>query len=316
MNRNSSEQTTLFNFSPVLGIPKIFPDIVPGKVPISVQFISPGLNIKKEDEQSIIQIAKKTTINFCGFRMEKVEEKNTKRRDMLFNIAFYIPGEIEEVDSNIVIQNSRLVVERFIGLLSFSFGVRLFVRHIEPTTVNSDGFKKLIMPASGRAQNEIYLELTDLGNVVPDGDTFAALYWLRRGLDERDPVETFSSLMVCLQIMARRLAQGQPQFATCPKCKKRYIVQKTTITSKMRELVNKLGGNPGVFEKLWEARSSIVAHGDKPVTADVLIDLTQLKFEAIKLAYKSIKLELGIPLEGKPHPHSSLFVTDALMYND
>jgi hypothetical protein len=105
--------------------------------------------------------------------------------------------------------------------------------------------------------------------------------------------------------------------AICPICNNQYKVQETTISSQMRELiVDKLSCNPDLFEKMWKARNSIVAHGNQPVNAGVLINLTQLKLEAISLVYKSIKLKMGIPLEEKPNPHRTLFITDALMYAD
>jgi hypothetical protein len=117
--------------------------------------------------------------------------------------------------------------------------------------------------------------------------------------------------------MARKLAEGRPQIIACPKCGYDYKINETTITSQMRELiVDKLNKDHGLFEQLWKARNSIVAHGNQLVTANELVHLTELKFEAIQLAFKSIKLYMGIPFEEKPLPSGSLFITDASMYTD
>jgi uncharacterized Zn finger protein (UPF0148 family) len=117
--------------------------------------------------------------------------------------------------------------------------------------------------------------------------------------------------------MARKLAEGRPQEISCPKCGHKYKINEATITSQVRELiVEKLNGKPELFDRLWKARNAIVAHGNQSITADVLVSLTELKFEAINLAFKSLKLHMGIPFEEKPLPNSSIFITDAFMHTD
>ncbi len=109
-------------------------------------------------------------------------------------------------------------MERFIDLLSFVFGLKLSAQHIEPCIFKNKNSREVILHPTNRAEPKIRLEyLTDLKNINPDNDIFTALYWLRRGLAQRDAVETFSALMVCLQIMARKLAEGRPQEISCPK---------------------------------------------------------------------------------------------------
>lgn len=316
MRENTTEELHLFRFSPFLGIPEIFPEIAEGKVPIAVQFIVPGLEIRKDEEQKYVQLAQKCTTDFYALRMKQVAEQKTKRRDMLFTIAFYINGDAETITQEIVYPNSRLVVERFVGLLSFVFGIGLSAIHIQPHVAKNAASRSVRLSPTKLEPQKVKLEFPSLENIKSDEDIFAALYWLRRGLAQRDAVETFSALMVCLQIMARKLAEGRPQIISCPKCGYDYKINEATITSQMRELiVDKLDEDPSLFDKLWKARNSI-AHGNQPVTADALVNLTELKFEAIKLAFKSIKLQMGIPIEEKPMPNKSIFITDAFMHTD
>ncbi len=85
------EELHLFKLSPFLGTPEIFPDMVEGKIPITVQFVVPCSNIGQNKEQFYIQIAKKCAADFWALKMKQVEEQRTKRSDTLFAIAFYIP---------------------------------------------------------------------------------------------------------------------------------------------------------------------------------------------------------------------------------
>lgn len=57
-------------------------------------------------------------------------------------------------------------------------------------------------------------------------------------------------------------------------------------------------------------------HGNLPVTPKVLLELTELKYEAAILAYQSIKLSFGMPLDSPPSPQQLFFMTDAFMYVD
>ena len=85
----------------------------------------------------------------------------------------------------------------------------------------------------------------------------------------------------------------------------------------MRELlVSRLGTSTELFDRLWKTRNAIVAHGNRPLTPEVFLELAELKFNAANLAFQSIKLGLGIPLDSPPSPSQAFFVTDAFMYVD
>lgn len=151
---------------------------------------------------------------------------------------------------------------------------------------------------------------------IPD-EVFSALFWLRRGLAERDPIENFSALMVCLQIIARYLGTKQSVTRHCPECGTELETSDPSITSMLRELVvKKLNAPPDLFEKLWKTRNAVVAHGNRPVTPDIFIELTELKFDSVNLAFSSIKLSLGLPINYPISPNQMYFITDAFMYVD
>lgn len=319
MGSNSQDVSYLFKPVQFLGKPKIFPPPAEGKLPISVQFIIPELKLGNHNKKFVTQLARTASADLWAVHTQRVQNKRTKKDATLVTFAFYIPSlTIEEEYPQSIVFTSVLLVLRFLGLLSFFVGSKLSAVHLQSTILENDHYSRLL-PMAGRGDMPpTKVELpTDLEGIMPPDNVFSALFWLRRGLAERDPIETFSALMVCLQIMARHIVVGQPVVRHCPSCGAQLEVTETSITSLTRELiVSRLGASGELFERLWRARNAIVAHGNLPVTPQVLLDLTELKFDAAILAFQSIKLGLGMPLDLPPSPSQAFFVTDAFMYVD
>ncbi len=306
MTENDAKWSS-YLFKPVqfLGQPMVFPPPSEGKLPASAQFIVPGLKLGKNAEKRAAELAQNCGVELWGVRTSLVTSERTKEPATLFSFAFYVsPKGGKEANDQLVMSTARLLVEQFLGLLSFLAGIRLSFVHLQATTSGGEeGHYSTILPVTRRVETpRIPIAWPDdVSRIAPSDDVFSALFWLRRGLAERDPIETFSDLMVCLQIMARHI-----------------VVQRgASLTSLMSELVvSKLGASPELFRRLWTARNAVVAHGNLPVTAEVILELTDLKFEAAILAFKSIKLTLGMPIDEPPSPNQAFFVTDAFMYLD
>jgi hypothetical protein len=320
MSENSKDSQYLFKPAQFLGAPKIFPPPVQGKVPGAVKFIIPGLKLGKRDKKNIAQLAHKCGVEVYGIDTEISQNKRTKEPATLVTFAFYTPSTAsEEVNHEVVTLTSRLLVERFLGLFSFFVGIKLSAAHAQAITSSKDGsYNTRLSPIERSSTPPIKVEFPpNFESIAPSEDIWSALVWLRRGLAERDPVETFSSLMVSLQIMARNLVEKQLITHHCPSCGAELETQESSITSLMRELiVSKLGADPDLFERLWTARNAIVAHGNRPLTPEVFIELTELKFDAADLAFHSIKLALGMPPDSPPSPNQVFHITDAFMYVD
>lgn len=320
MSKNSQKSSQLLKFVQNLGHPTVFPPAAQGKIPASVQFLIPGFKIHKDDKKDLNQLANKCGIDLWKMDTQHVTNKRTKEPATLVTFAFYANLNGNEDENQTAIQTmSRLLVERFLGLLSFFSGIKLSAINMQYTTIGKDGKYSKTFPSSARSYtSSVTINFPDSleGINIPE-DVFSALFWLRRGLAERDPVENFSALMVCLQIMARHIVVQKPTTQLCPSCGTKLESQGPSITSLMRELVvTRLGASPELFERLWKTRSAIIAHGNQPVTPEIFLELTLLKFDAAKLAFQSIKLSLGIPLDSPPSPDQALFITDAFMYVD
>jgi hypothetical protein len=321
MNVGNNNKGNAFMFKPVqfFGRPSVFPPPIDGKIQAAVQFIVPRLLVDNTDKQIFSELALKCETDIWKMDTQQATNERTKETATLITFAFYIDSaDVGNDKNNFIAAKGRLLIERFLGLVSFFFGTKLSAIHIQYSTGGKDRTVSTILPMSIRtSQPTIKLKLPENLDFVLSEEIFSALFWLRRGLAERDPIENFSSLMVCLQIMANKIVPEQIISRTCPFCGSEIEKQQLSITQKMKVLlVDELGASSDLFEKLWKAMNAIVAHGNKPVEFKVFLELTELKFDAVKLAYKGIKLALGIPLNSPPNPDQAFFVTDAFMYVD
>jgi hypothetical protein len=312
MQENRGGNFYLFKPTQPLGTPTVFAPQVEGKLSISVQFIIPRFILGKKDKESIDLIARKCVTDLWAIDSSRVENSTTKEKATLFTIAFY--GNPQED----TLSQSLFIVERFLSLLSFFAGLKLSAIHIQPTVMH-DGKCSLILPVTQRTSvPKSKMEFPNsLKGIAPNDETFSSMSWLRRGLAERDPVDTFSAFMVCIQIIARQMVNKESSEITCPACGAKLGNAQQSITSQVRELVvSKLGASNELFERMWKARNAVIAHGNLPVTPNVILELTELKFDAANLAYRAIKFSLGMSLDSPPLPNKSFFVTDAFMYID
>jgi hypothetical protein len=308
-----------FLFQPVqrFGLPKIFPPASENKIPAAAQFVVPGLRIGK-DKPIFVELARSCGSEVWDVSIDSGHNTKTQEQATLFTLAFYIPHlDSQEEIGQSVQAVGRLLVERYLGLISFFGGIKCAFAHLQFTVLDQPDVFRQILPMANRAASPtVGFTAPSLPKKDISENVFSALFWLRRGLAERDPIETFSSLMVSIQILARELVDIDPIPIKCTSCG-HTTHQKPGITSLVRELTTKkLGADPELCSRLWKARNSIVAHGGKTVTAEVLLELTDLKFEAIDLVFRGMNLALGIPLESGPKPNRAFYITDAFMYLD
>ena len=310
MQQHTEENVYRFTPAQFIGPPTVFPPEIKGKLAIAVQFIIPGLRLSKKDKESTDLIARKSVTEFWAIDSSQTENSSTKEQATLFTIAFY--GNPQED----TLSQSLFIVERFLSLLCFSAGLKLSAIHIQPTIMH-DGHYRVILHTVHRTTKSKIEFPHNLSAINPNDQIFSAMSWLRRGLAEHDPVDTFSAFMVCIQIIAMQIVKKQPSEITCPECGAKLGNTQQSITSQVKELlVSKLGASNQLFKRIWKARNAVIAHGNVPVTPDVIIELTDLKFEAANLAYKAIKFSLGMSLDSPPTINQSFFVTDAFMYVD
>ena len=312
-DNSGSSSAVLYEPAQFFGAVSIKPRTQAGKSGAVVQFVIPGLRIAKKDISSFERLARN-----CGdvdkVRFDGATGKIDKQFATLVSIAFhYVPEENEEAHKDTAGKIGRLITERFVSLLSFGVGQRLIALHQQVTKVLEGGrFQTRLHPQSKRSNKDIKVEVaSELVEKTPTDDVFNALFWLRRGLDERDSLNAYSALMVCLQVLARILVSPETVRQTCPDCG--IELGKRTTWSVKVLITSKLDGTEEKFRRLWKVRNAITSHGDEPVTADVLQDVSELKFDAVDFAFKGIKLALELPMDGSPKPSQFFLITDAFL---
>ena len=331
----------LFNIVKPLFLPSIIAPVENGKVSVNLQFVITSFDITDESRDVFNKLIGKCLDEIWGSDVVLIKCRETGLVQTLVEIAFYINEN--EADYNRTIQNkSRLLIERFLGFVSFCAGIKISARNVVPT-ITSDSTQKMTLSAQNKSETppirfEIPDELLDSSILSPR--IFAALFWLRRGLAEQDPIDTYNAFMVCLQILARNWwdkkitsggARNEPQprkcphcenelplLEKCPKCDGDLISEIPPSSFLFREYITtEIGASRSKIKKVWSLRNAIAAHGDKSdIDADDFIKLTELKKEAAIWAYQGINRALGLALDSAPKPSQDFFVTDALMNLD
>jgi len=307
--KESSGVTFLFRPSKPLGIPRVIAPQANGKISVSLQFIIPDLDISDADNENYNKLIKNCHTGIWRSSTARMKNK-AGAPATLVTIAYYIDYIEGDLECHQIIENtSRLLIERVLGMVSYCAGIKLRGINIINTTIDNSTFKA-IHNMTGRAQSpkiEFSIPQDLIDKIIPSDKIFTALFWLRRGLAESDPIDTYNAFMVCLQIMARDWWETKNPGTAIPT--PTFLFKQYTTTE--------LGADPELIDKAWKKRNAIAAHGNKlNIDADDFIGLTELKFEAVNWAYKGINLALGLDLKNAPRPSQNFFATDALMNVD
>lgn len=299
-------------FKPVqfFGSLPIRPSSSEGKVGGAVQFVIPGLKVGGEER------ARFQDLGFaCGdveaVRLDRAVSEPGKHPCTFVTITFHVkesPTSQQDADSV-----GRLIAERFLSLASFAIGERLTGRHQQVSVSKGGGAYSVgLHPQRKWADEPRAISLDpSLCAARPSEDTFKALFWLRRGLSDRDPLDAFAALVVSLEILSSVLLDPESLVSRCPQCQAE--TGKRTTASVKRLVVEVLGGTPELFKRLWDARNAVVAHGSRSVTADVLLEVVELRFDAIQLVFKALATALNLSPKTAPRPSPIVMVADPFL---
>jgi hypothetical protein len=316
MQGEGSLRTSLVKPRQFLGPPRVLAPRKPGYASATVQFIVPALVVAAEDRPRLLSIFEHVGIEIHAAAIERVANEATNQVGTLVSATFHVAeGQSEEATDTAVDNASALVVERFLGMLSFLTGSKRVAVNAQTTRSRDSTFSTTLEPTSRSAGDRIPLQLPDerFEGRTPPSSVLDALLWLRRGLAASDSFDTYAALMVTLETIAREVVGTKSTEAVCPHCGS-VPSPEVSVTDMVRAMVvDRLGGPPDLFATIWSTRNEVVARGNGSLTADTFRRLTELKFEAANLCYKAIKLALGIPIDGPPQLDPALFAASALM---
>jgi hypothetical protein len=316
MPQEGSLRTALTRPRPFLGPPRVLAPRKEGHVSATVQFIVPGLVASAEDRQRALALFEHLEVPVHAAAIERASNEGTGQPGIFVSATFYVPDNAPEDADRAIDTASALLVERFLGLLSFLAGVRCVAINAQTTRTGEGAtFSTTLEPSSrsGQSPARLHWPETPFVGATPSPHVFNALLWLRRGLAARDPLLTYVALMNGLLSAARDVVGRKPEPGRCSRCGGPQA-QEVSEADWMRELVvEQLGASPELFERVWQARRAALGEDDRAVTAEVLRRLTELKYDAATLCYRAIKRALGTPLDAPPQLDPALFVTSTLM---
>jgi hypothetical protein len=316
MSEEGSLRTSLGQPRPFLGPPRVLAPRKEGHVSATVQFIVPGLALGARDRERAVELFDRLGLSVHQAAIERVTNEATAQTGILVSATFYVTATQPQDADRAIDATSALLVERFLGMLSFLAGLRCVAVNAQTTRTGEEGGYSTTLEPRSRSSNTtaaLQWSAQPFGGRAPSAAVFNALLWLRRGLAGRDPLATYGALMSSLQSAAREVVGATPAPGRCSRCGGPQA-QEASEADWMRELVvERIGASPELFERIWQARNAALAQDEEAVTADVLRRLTELKFDAATLCYKAIKLALGMSLDAPPQLDPSLFVTSTLM---
>jgi hypothetical protein len=274
------------------------------------QFVIPGLSVVGE-EREFARLAAKCSDTVERMALQPVKADNNDQPGTLISIAFHYVPDGDDGPTGRAETLGRLLIQRFVGMLSFAFGQRIGAVHQQIVKVRHNGQMSVGLHPERKSYGPIKVELSDaLMSAKPSDATFDALFWLRRGLNEADHLDAFAALMVCLEVLARAHMPMEMQVHRCGSCGEEVGRRST---APVRVLLTQLGATIEQCERMLRARNAVVAHGNESVTSPVIQDVVELKFDAAVFAFKGLKLSLGLPINGPPHPGQPFFMTDTFL---
>jgi hypothetical protein len=302
----------LFNPVKLLEPPCVTAPLKLGKISIALQFVVPGLRISEKEKENYKNLIKNSLEEVWDSEVKpySTKEIGLPLSGTLITVAFYIKYLDDDIKRHQVIQNrSRILIERFLGVVSYCAGAKVSAKNIITTITWGSSNAATLRPSNKIEHPRKFSMPREIYDKKISDEIYTAMFWLRRGLADSDPIDNFNAFTICLQILARdwwnkKNSQSRAPMPTPTKLLRDYVI-------------TELSGNPDTYEKVWKKRNAITAHGNKlNIDADDFTDLTELKFEAAIWAYQGVNLALGLGLGEAQRPRPNFFVTDALMNLD
>ena len=203
MSTQDDSEVQYFQPGPMFKPPDDLPAPDAGKITVCVMFVIPGLNLAKNDAAQFESLANALGHDLCLASFRKTQNDRTKESATLVSLGL----SYEDVEDEGLLQAQlesicHSLCERFVGALTFSAGIyfRAICRQFAVRRVGNQ--YRHTLPTVAKSPNRLEFKLLPRFWAPDDihSDVYIALYWLRKGLAERDPVDKYAGLMVCLQV--------------------------------------------------------------------------------------------------------------------
>src|SRR5688572_299691 len=151
MSEEGSLRTSLSKPRPFLGPPRVLAPRKEGHVSATVQFIVPGLVVSTAERGRLVGLFDRLDAGVQAAAIERVANEATGQTGILVSATFYVPATGPEDAEAAIDTASALVVERFLGMLSFLAGVRCVAINAQTTRTGEGATYSTTLEPSSRS---------------------------------------------------------------------------------------------------------------------------------------------------------------------
>lgn len=237
------------------------------------------------------------------------DEKNNQTGIFKLDIWFAIDTLGEESATEIIADTGRDVFNYFLDLLTFLSGHTVTV--LEPLSLtheypNKSEYRTILFPTKyANISSPVSLTNTLLLNIEIDSKIRRILSWIRKGIQEKDVVDSYISLCTALELLANQFEFEGESITICSKCGYKTLKDPSMRQQVEHFLVNEIGYPDKTFKSIWKTRNDIT-HGHFSRTTREIRELHQNRDNLFIAIIKGTKRLLCIniselPLESLPH---------------
>ena len=237
------------------------------------------------------------------------DENNNQTGIFRLEIWFAVDALGGKAATNVVADTGRDMFNFFLDLLTFLSGYVVTVLKPPVLThkyLGTNKSRRIQFPTKQTAISPpVPLTNTFLLSVEIDSKVRGILSWVRKGLQEKDVVDSFISLCTSLELLANQFKFEAKLVTRCPKCG-----HETAISPGMRQrvehfLVKEIGCSDETFKSIWETRN-LISHGGFSRTAKSVRELHQIRdkllFAIIRGTKRLLKMKSSdLPFEEPPY---------------
>lgn len=241
-----------------------------------------------------------------------VEGRPSDVEDLRVSLWVTIEFELEDTEQDESTAIARELLDRVVDALAVSAGQEVRIFHWTERFATPGGQTVRLRPIGVLEQPIVPFDVLPLISAELTDRHYRALRHLRHGLAHTSPERRFSSLMLAVMILARTFPDPPAQQRTCPSCDASLGELRPSERQRLLNLAAVLEDwSVEEVENLWDLRNTVTAHGRRPFTPAVLMELLDAGFSAARLAYDCLNASLpGLSLPGPP---PSWFMTDLYM---
>src|SRR5437588_7533975 len=241
-----------------------------------------------------------------------IEKRPADVSDLRIELWITIEFELgeSEVDESTAV--ARELLDRVVDALAVSAGQEVRIYYWSERVSVQGGQRVRLRPAGIVAQPIADCDPLPLISADLTPLHYRALRHLRHGLAHTSPERRFTSLMLAVMILAQTLPEPPAQTKRCPRCKQPLETVPPGDSARVLNLANILPAwTKDQVRRLWKLRNSVMGHGGRSLTPEVVMELLESSFEAARLAYDCLNASLpNVNLAG---PTPSWFMTDLYM---